>query len=283
MMRILSATLLATSSLLSAASGEFQSAASELSQKHSDAVVWISVTAKVSMSADGDVPDQLKAQLAGADRESTTETIGTFISKDGLIVTALAALDQSSMVDGQTVNTPMGAIKLNAQSEIKEIKVIMADGTEVPADMVLKDTDLGLGFIKLQMDSEEAKGIQITAIDLTDSSEGKLLDDCVILGRMDKSLQREVSVLTTEISGICTVPRRFYRLANDSIGSPVFLASGKLLGLSVIRKPVSELSSETKLFPVILPASDIQELSGQAEQAPVIDGNTENKESGSSE
>lgn len=271
MIRLLTAALLSTSGLAMAASGELHASATKLHENHRDAVVWLSVIAKVSMSADGDAPPQVKAQLAGQERETTTETTGTFIDESGLLVTALAQLDQSSMVDGKTVNTPMGAIKLKARSEIQEIKAIMPDGTEIPADLVLKDADLGLGFIKLRMDSDEAEGVEIHAIDLTDSGEGKLLDDCVALGRLDDSLQREPSVMTAEISGIVTRPRKLYRVRTDSIGCPVFLADGKLLGISVVRKPAGDIGQNTNLSPVILPAAEVAKLAGQAKEAAPVE------------
>ncbi|BCX48246.1 hypothetical protein HAHE_21540 [Haloferula helveola] len=281
MIRILTAALLSTSGLAMAASGELHATATKLTETHRDAVVWISVVAKITMSAEGDVPDQIKAQLAGQEQETTAETTGTFISSDGMLVTALAQLDQSTMVDGKTVNTPMGAIKLNAKSEIREIKVIMPDGTEIPGDLVLKDADLGLGFIKMRMDSDEAQGVEISSIDLADSAEGKLLDDCVALGRLDESFQREPSVVTTEISGITTRPRMLYRVGTDSIGSPVFLGNGKLLGISVFRKPAGDLDAKTKLAPVILPAAEVAKLAEQAKAAkPVETAPAEDSEEG---
>lgn len=284
MIRILTAVLLSTAAA-SAASGELHTAATKLTETHRDAVVWLSVIAKTSMSVDGDAPPQLKAQLASQEKESTVETTGTFISPDGLIVTALAQLDQSSMVNGQTVNTPMGPVKLKAESEIKEIMVIMSDGTEIPADLVLKDTDLGLGFIKIRSDSDEAQGIEIHSIDLSDSATGSILDDCVALGRLDESLNREPSVLTTEISGITTRPRTFYRVMTDTIGCPVFLSNGKLLGLTVVRKPSGDLSKgKVNLSPVVLPAADIAKIAEQAKTAkPVVTDEKTEEESAEEE
>lgn len=264
---ILAAALL-TSTIASAANGDLHTTATKLTQDYGDSVVWLSVVSKTSMSVDGDAPAQLKAQLAGQERETTIETTATFISKDGLLVTALARLDQASLVDGQTVNTPAGPIKLKAESEIKDIKVIMPDGTEIPADLVLKDTDLGLGFIKIRSESDEAQGIEIDAIDLSNSSAGAMLDDCIALGRLDQSLNREPSALTTEISGITTRPRTFYRVLTDTIGCPVFLSDGKLLGLTVIRKPAGNLSAgKMNMSPVVLPAADIAKIAAQAKDA----------------
>jgi S1-C subfamily serine protease len=271
MIKILTAALLSTA-VVTAASGDLHTTGTKLTESHGDSVVWMTVVAKTSMSVDGDAPAQLKAQLSGQDRETTSEATGTFISKDGLIVAALASLDQASLIDGKSVKTPMGNFKLKAETEIQEIQVIMPDGTEIPADLVLKDTDLGLGFVKLRRDSDEAKGVEIHAIDLSDSAPGALLDDCVALGRLDKSLNRGVSVVTTEISGITTKPRTFYRVTTDSIGCPVFLSSGKLLGITVVRKPAGNLGDgATKMIPVVLPAEVVAKVAEQAKAAKPVE------------
>ncbi|HEX2747621.1 MAG TPA: serine protease [Verrucomicrobiales bacterium] len=269
---ITTAALLATAAPLFAASGELKTAAQKLSKDHGESIVWLTVISKTIMSVDGDAPAQLKAALASQDKESRSEATGTIVDATGLIVTSLPSIDKSAVMDGKTVNTPAGPIKLKASSEIKEVKVIMADGTEIPADLVLKDADLGLGFIKVRMDSPEAKGVTFNAINLADSSPGALVDDCIALGRLDQNLNREASVSTSEISGITTKPRTFYRLVNnDSSGCPVFLASGKLLGISVVRQPSGTLEGGTiSLAPVVLPAADVSKIAEQAKTAQPI-------------
>lgn len=266
MLRTLSAALMVGSAL--ASTGELRDSAQKLSDSHKDAIVWLSVLSKTSMSVDGDAPAQIKAALAAQEKEDKGEVTGTIVDESGLIVTALGGLDKSSIVDGQTVNTPGGPIKLKATSEIKELKVIAPDGTEIPADLVMKDADLGLAFVKVRTDSEEAKGVTFKAIDLNDSSPGKLLDDCIALGRLDDSFNREPSVVTSEITGITTRPRTFYRVITDAIGCPVFLSNGKLLGISVLRQPKGRTTgNQVQLSPIILPAADIAKVAAQAKQA----------------
>jgi len=273
MFRTIALALAATTTLASASSAELRETAKKISAEHKDAVVWLSVLAKSSMTADGDVPAQIKQMLAAQEKEEKSEVTGTVIDASGMIVTALGGLDKSSVVDGQTVNTPMGAIKLKATSEIKEVKVITADGSEIPADLVLKDADLGLAFIKVRMDSEEAKGVEFQAINLADSAKGEVLDECIALGRLDESLNREASMVTSEISGITTRPRTFYRVITDTIGCPVYLANGKLLGVSVLRSPKSNSSrsGQISVSPVILPAADIAKVAEQAKEAKPVE------------
>jgi Trypsin-like peptidase domain len=269
MLRHLTLALAATTAFATASTAELRDTAKKLSDSHKDAIVWLSVLAKTSMGAEGEVPAQIKAMLAGQDKEEKSEATGTVIDASGLIVTALGSIDKSSMVDGQTVNTAMGPIKLKASSEIKEIKVIMADGSEVPADLVMKDEDLGLAFVKVRSDSEEAKGVEFKAIDLADSAPGALLDECIALGRLDESLNREPSLLTSEISGMTVRPRMFYRVVTDAVGCPVFLANGKLLGVSVLRQPKGGAgrNGQIQVTPVILPAADVAKVAAQAKEA----------------
>lgn len=275
MIRKLIPTIIAGTTLIAhAAPPELRESARKTMDAHKDAVVWLSVLSKTSMSVDGDAPEQLKVSLAGQDKEEKKETLGTVIDPSGLIVTALGGMDQSSLVDGKTVNTPMGPIKLKAKSEIKEIKVIAADGSEIPADLVLKDEDLGLAFIKVRMDSEEAKGIKFSAIDLADSRKGELLEDCFSLGRMDESLNREPSVNTSEITAVATRPRTFYQAGVSATGTPVFLADGKLLGVSVVRNPKGGATGDgmLRLFSVVLPSADVAKIAAQAKDAKPVAG-----------
>ncbi|WP_035610313.1 trypsin-like peptidase domain-containing protein [Haloferula sp. BvORR071] len=267
MIRNLTLALAATTALASAANPEMKEAAKKLSAAHAEAVVWLSVLSKTSMSVDGDAPAQVKQALAGQDREEKSEVIGTVVDASGLIVTALGGMDKSSMVDGQTVNTPMGEIKLKATSEIKEVKIITADGSEVPGDLVLKDEDLGLAFIKVRTESEEAKGVEFKAIDLADSAKGDLLDDCIALGRMDEAMNRETSLWTSEIVGITSKPRAFYRVPTDSVGCPVFLSNGKLLGISVLRQGKGGSRGQIQPSQVVLPAADVAKTAAQAKDA----------------
>lgn len=268
-----------TTSLLQAAPPELRDAGRKLSNEYKDSVVWLSVLAKTSMSVDGDAPAQLKTALAAQDKEMKTETTGTIIDASGLIVASLNNLDMSSAVNGQTANTPMGPIKIKATSEIKELNVITADGSEIPADLVLKDEDLGLAFIKIRSESEEAKGFTFKPIDLTQSAKGDVLDDCVVLGRLDETLNREASVDSAEISGVTTSPRTFYRINTDKFGSPVFLQDGKLLGITVVRKPKGGDGENKRMTPVVLPAADVAKIVAQAKEAkPVAAKKEEAKE-----
>ncbi|MCU0797740.1 MAG: serine protease [Akkermansiaceae bacterium] len=268
--RILLASLALATPLLHAASPETRDAGRKLSASHHESVVWLSVLAKTSMDAEGNVPAEVRAALAGQSTEAKSEITGTVIDASGLIVTALKGMDKGSLLDGQTIQSGMGPIKLKASSEIKEIKVITSDGSEIPADLVLKDEDLGIAFIKVRSESDEAKGVTFHAIDLADSASGEPLDDCITLGRLDESLNRTSCILAGEIIAKAEKPRVIYRIDDDSVGCPIFLANGKLLGISVIprTKNLADASGQMQITPVVLPAADIAKVAAQAKEAP---------------
>lgn len=262
----------ASAAFLANASADTRETARKLATSHGEAVVWLSVLSKTTMGAEGDVPAQLKAALASQEKEERDEVTATVIDSSGMLVTALGGIDKSSMMDGQMMRTPMGDIKVNAKAEIKEIKVIMPDGNEIPADLVLKDEDLGLAFIKVRADSEEAKGVTFISVDLSDAATAKLLDPCISLTRMDESFNRDPGAHTGEIVGVTTRPRVFYRVTGDAIGCPVFLEDGKLLGISVLRqkKGAAATSGRIQVTPAVLPAADIAKIAAQAMEAEVI-------------
>lgn len=263
------AALAATTIAATASTPELRAAGKKLADAHRESVVWLSVLSKTTMDAEGNVPPEIKMALAGQGSESKSEITGTIIDATGLVVTSLAGLDKATMVDGKSIPTQMGTIKIKASSEIKEVKLITPDGSEVPADLVLKDEDLGLAFVKVRADSEEAKGVNFKAVNLEDSSDGEVLDECIAIGRLDDTFDRTNCMVTSEIIGKAVNPRLVYRTQDQTVGCPVFLASGKLLGISVIPKvsKLTDASGQLQISPIVLPAADVAKIAEQAKAA----------------
>ena len=257
---------------VSATDADVRDTARKLSAAHRDSVVWLSVLAKTSLDAEGDVPPEVKMALAAqGGGEAKSEVTGTVIDASGLIVTSLSGLDKASLIDGRSVQTAMGTIKLKSSAEIKSIKVITASGAEVPADLVLKDEDLGLAFVKVKADAEEAKGVAFKPVNLGDAAPAEMLDACITLGRLDDSLDRSPCTLTGEIVAKAEKPRLVYQVDDQSVGCPVFTAEGKLLGLSVLRKKSGggddALTEALNVSAVVLPAADVAKSAEQVTSA----------------
>ena len=250
--------ILASAALLALptrADDALDAAARKIFTAKQDSVVWISAVAKTSFTATGakdtpmDVPDQ----------ESKVEALATIIDPSGLAVAVLSQVDPGRNVSGRSVRTPQGMIKLEASSTLKEVKVIMPDGTEIPAEIVMKDADLDLAFVRIKAASKEAKGVTFQAVDLKDSAPGGILDEVVTITRMDEVLNRAPSVARGQINIITKKPREFLRAGGAAGGCPTFLANGKILGITA-----SRLVTGKNPLAVIIPAADVLEIAAQA-------------------
>ncbi len=234
-------------------------AARKIFNEKKDCVIYVSAIAKTSFSGNSakDTPLNLP------DQESKVESLGTLIDASGLVVTVLGQLDPGRNITGRSVRTAQGVVKVEASSTLKEVKVIMPDGTEIPAEIVMKDADLDLAFVRINTGSKEAKGVTFQAVDLKDSAPGEILDETVTLTRMDEVLNRTPSVARGQINNITKKPRTFLRAGGAVGGCPTFLANGKILGITAGRT----LTGKTP-WAVIIPAADVLEIADQAKSSP---------------
>src|SRR5262249_30293582 len=134
------------------ARAEENSAARKIFGEKQESVVWLSAVAKISYSSDGARDSGINIP----DREQKTESLGTIIDPSGRAGTALSSLDPSRDVSGREIRTRKGMIKIDANAVLKEVKIILADGTEIPAELVMRDADLDLAFVKPKAGAKEA-------------------------------------------------------------------------------------------------------------------------------
>lgn len=249
---ILAFALLAATLPVHAADGPLKEKALALAASNKDSVLYLSAVVEIEMTA-GDNPAKKE--------ERKLEMIGTVIGKDGLMVVPLSTLDVASTIDGRMVNGPQGPMKLSAKGTTKEVKILMPDGSEIPAKVASKDTDLDLAFIRPEK-PEEAK---LIPVDTANSAPMSVLDDVIILGRLGKDLNREAVIMTSEVISVITKPRTFGKLAANMVGMPVFNRDGKFLGIGVNRFSPKSDSENQGLSPsnVVLPAADLLESASQ--------------------
>ena len=149
-----------------------------LAAQWQDAVVTIKIVWKVQVTDSGQNHQQ----------ELPVEAIGTIINPSGLTVTSLSAISaETAGDDGDNVaDTSAG--------EVSSAKLLLADGRELPAKIVLRDDDFDLAFICPLSKPEKP----LTALDLTQSGEPSALEQVLVIdqvGHGRESYARHVAQL----------------------------------------------------------------------------------------
>jgi hypothetical protein len=224
------------------------------------------------------VQEVLKMSPAGSSRanESKQDLTGTVLDGSGLTVLALSACDPSEMYQRM-----MGEdySRGRVETEITDLKILLDDGTEVPAEMVLRDKDLDLAFIR----PKTKPASPMPAVDLNKSAPAQLLDQVITLNRLNSAAGRAYSASVERISAVMQKPRTFYipdsTMTATTLGSPAFALDGNLVGVMVMRavssKGGASRSYRDNMTSIILPAADIAKA---AAQAPEAKGDSEKKD-----
>jgi trypsin-like peptidase len=231
--------------------------------QHAVLTVQIVIKSKVSMGGMG-------AQSS----ESRQDVTGTVIEPSGLTVVSLSATDPGQMM--QNVMASMGSdddSKFKMETELSDLKLLLEDGTEVPAEVVLRDRDLDLAFIR-----PKAKlASPLPAVDLTKSEKAQLLDQVIALNRLGNAAGRAYAASVERISAIVERPRLFYvpetSLTTTALGAPAFTLEGKVLGLFVMRSTkatstgMMAMMQRDNLTGIIIPAEAVLKAAKQVPPA----------------
>ena len=241
--------------------------------KSQGAVVTVKLAIKQSVSFGGH----------DSKSESKTETTGTIIDPSGLTVVSLATTDPGSTIKDTYARAiaarggDMSQFKFD--SELSDVKIVLPDGTEMAADVVLRDKDLDLAYLR----PSEKPAKPLAFIDLKRDAKAQILDEVIVVNRLNQSANRVAAISVGRIEAIIDKPRTFYLLGQSmwsySLGAPVFTLDGKLVGVLFLRTAKGQTDqmsgfmfsnlSQLGMMPVILPASDIIDGVKQALEAKV--------------
>jgi len=230
---------------------EQAAAARKVFAANKDAVVFLTGVTQVELSAGGQT----------FEREGEFQAIGTVIDPSGLVVTSLSLIGASGE---QGTGAQRVVIKVKRH---EQVKIVLADGTEVPADVVLKDPDLDLAFLAPRKDSPEYKDATWTVVQFDPAAKVQEFDIGINISRLAKSFNLEAVSASGEISGVVTKPRKFY-FGPTRPGVPIFNLDGKVIGLTILYKPPGDESSRAV---VVLPAEDILKIAQQAKDAKPVE------------
>jgi S1-C subfamily serine protease len=237
----------------------------EILAKYQHAVVTVEVVTKLnySMSGTGSQGNEIKQDLTG-----------TVVDPSGLTVLALSSCDPGNMM--QAIMSSMSeddedSSKVKMDTEIGDVKVMLEDGTELPAEVVLRDKELDLAFIR----PKSKPATPMAALDLNHSAKAGVLDPVITLNRLGQSAGRAYAASVERITAVVQKPRLFYipgsELTSTTLGSPAFTLDGNVIGLFVLRTSNSKnggmnlFSGRTEaLTPIIVPAADVAKAAQQA-------------------
>ena len=198
--------------------------------------------------------------------ESEMEIAGTVLNAAGLTVVSDAASDPNNA----SARAPNAANRV--ETETTDVKLVTADGREVPARFVLRDSDLDLAFLM-----PEEGTLDVPHVELIEAPTVQPLEDLIFLFPMAKSLNRTIGIAVAPVRAVIEKPRTFIVsdtfVGMQSLGCPAFDGSGRAIGLVVLRRspvPVRRTGGFRDMFeflnPVILTARDVLDVAAQARE-----------------
>ncbi len=223
--------------------------------EHGEAVVTVKMAIKETMSM---------AEYGSEVSEYTQEIHATVISSEGLMVTSLMQLDPGSLMESMFFDEAGDDEGFETKTEVTALKVLR-DKEEIDAEIVLRDSDLDLAFLR-PVKKPEAMWAHV---DLTAAPTVALFDPVYLLGRMGQVANRLPTVGEMRIQGIVEKPRAHYIVGEyPGMGMPIFTESGVCLGINLTRMlKISGNSGmgytsgyTSNMACVVLPGADVVEL-----------------------
>ncbi len=239
---------------------EIKAQAREVLKKNADAIVSMKCvcTQIYSFGTDDGMGQSQK-------NECNMEVPGMIVASEGL---SLFAVDPRMMLmddEGDKEFNMGGGEKFHIKPKISlsNVKLVLGNGNEIPAELVLKDTELGLGFVR----PKEKPPQPLAYISFGKPREPEMFDDIISLHRLSRAIDRTTCVAKiTEraIQAVVKKPRTFF-VGGAELGKPFFNSKGEALGVGIIlRNPVQERGTSEERAYVILPSEEVQELVKQA-------------------
>jgi len=188
---------------LAGATPDFKPTAKTITEKWQKAVITVRVVIRLKQTIMGQTRDQ----------EQKLEVGGTVIDSSGLTVTSASALDPTMLF--RMLSGGMGN-QFRMESEVKETTLIQADGTEVEADIVLKDSNLDMAFIQPREASQPFEFIPLKPV----GRQLQILDSVLVVARLGKVGNRAIMASVGDINAFVKGPRSFY-VCDESLGSAV--------------------------------------------------------------
>jgi hypothetical protein len=250
------ALLLCCCGCLTADADELAEKGKAIFKKHRQVVVTVQLVLKSKISMAG---------LGGQANESRQDVTGTVVDPSGVTVLSLSATDPAQMFQSMMSVDADEESRFKMETELSDVKILLEDGTEIAAEVILRDKDLDLAFVRPKV----KLSAPMPALDLSQSGTVEILDQVLTLNRLGNAASRAYSATLARIAALVHKPRLYYvpdaSMGAMTLGAPAFTLEGKILGLFVVRASRAKTGGGFGMFTaqtdnmteIIVPAEDI--------------------------
>lgn len=234
--------------LAGACFGEPQENARKVVEANKDCVVTIQVVEEMSVSYEGQTDKRQRKMTAS----------GTVIDPGGLVVTSLSEIDSNESWEAEMYGEEEG---FNFTSTVISCTIRTGSGQELASDVILRDKDLDLAFIKPKKAPEKP----MSYVDLTQEGKPQMMDYVVYPTRLGRIGGYATAGYLDQVTAVLTKPRLFYVVSYGYEGCPAFTLDGKPVGISVWRnEPAASEDEEGDYMSIVLPCSTVLKIAEQA-------------------
>lgn len=218
--------------------------------KHEAAVVSVKSVASLKTSFGGREASQ---------EEQENECTGIVVSPSGLVLVSLSAVDPSDMYAEYMKQMDEQSGQMSFSAELKSITIRLSDGSEVPAEVAIRDRDLDIAVLKPRA---QIPGT-LPYVDLSASTEVGLLDDLLLVSRLGKDGSWITVAGVEKVKGIFTKPRKMYFVPyspsgeDTDLGALALTPDGKIVGMHLYRRVTGATGRGPSYFMVVMPAKEL--------------------------
>lgn len=220
----------------------------KITKKNADAIVTIQIVLEQSFSYGGQTQKQ----------ESKLNATGTVIDDSGMVVTSLSQIDPTAVMQ------ELDSSDFKVDIKVTDALIRLEDGTEIQMDVVVKDRDLNLAFLR----PKEPTAKKMTFINMINPPNPPALEKVLTMYRLGQVAGRSVASEFDDIIAVVTKPRKFYVISNSwAQGGPAFTNDGRAIGIIVRKtniKGAQRASGSAESLTIIMPTETVMQAAAQA-------------------
>ncbi len=138
----------------------------EIFKQNQRAIVTVQLVLKSKFSMRG---------MGGQSNESKRDVTGTVVDPSGLTILSLSGIEPGDMMQSFFGDAGDDDPKFKMETELGDVKILLEDGAELPAEVVLRDKDLDLAFIR----PKTKPAAPMPSLDLANSGQAQVLDQVI--------------------------------------------------------------------------------------------------------